>query len=317
MCDLPLTRRARWATPITLVLACLLLNDAADAQTTEQKAGRPSDDAAIRATADAFRKAFDRGDAKAIASSWAENGTLADDRGQTFKGRKAIEHQYAAFFKEHRGAKLEIAIQSVEFPAPNVAIEDGLARAVDKDGDSPTASRYTAVHVLHDGTWLMASVRESNIEIPSNYGRLQQLQWLVGNWETGSEGTTVRTTIRWIANRSFLQSEYSVRQNGLTTSSGVQIIGWDPQADRVRSWSFDSLGGHGTSLWTPAAEGWRIESRGVLADGTPTSSQDFLVRVPKEDNVFGWRSVQRKIGNTTLPDLREVVLDRLPEKKQK
>jgi uncharacterized protein (TIGR02246 family) len=301
--------------PLVAVPAVLVF--ALSAQAAEKNTANASDETAIRGTADAFSKAFDRADAKALAALWTENGSLADDRGQVLKGRQAIEDQYATLFKEHPGAKMEIMIQSIEFPAPSVAVEDGLARAVDKNGASPAASRYTAVHVLHDGKWLMASVRESNSEISSNYGRLQQLQWLVGNWETKSEGATVHTCIRWIANRSFLQREYSVRQNGLTTSSGVQIIGWDPQADRVRSWSFDSLGGHGTSLWTPAAEGWRIESRGVLADGTPTSSQDFLVRVPKEDNVFGWRSVQRKIGNTTLPDLREVVLDRLPEKKQK
>ena len=52
----------------------------------------------------------------------------------------------------------------------------------------------------------------------------------------------------------------------------------------------------------------------MLADGTPTASLDFLVRIPKEGNVLGWRSEQRKVGNTTLPDLREVVLERLPEK---
>ena len=314
MCNLSLTRWARATAPLALVTACLLLTAAAHVQTAEQKLGGQSKDAAIRATADAFRRAFNRGDAKALAALWTENGTLADDGGQTFKGRKAIEDQYAAFFKEHRATKLEIAIQSVEFPAPNVAIEDGLARAMDRDGASPAASRYTAVHVLHAGTWQMASVRESNIEIPTNYGRLQELQWLAGNWESKSEGTTVHTTIRWIANRSFLQRDYSVQQGGLTTSSGVQIIGWDPQTGKVKSWSFDSTGGHGTGLWTPASEGWRIESKGVLADGAPTSSMDFLVRIPEEDNVLGWRSEQRKVGNTTLPDLREVVLERLPEK---
>ena len=36
--------------------------------------------------------------------------------------------------------------------------------------------------------------------------------------------------------------------------------------------------------------------------------------IPEEDDVFGWRSVQRTVGDATLPDLREVVLERLPEK---
>ena len=57
-----------------------------------------------------------------------------------------------------------------------------------------------------------------------------------------------------------------------------------------------------------------IASTGVLADGTPTSSQDLLIRVPDEDNVLGWQSVNRKVGDTQLPDTREVVLERLGEK---
>ena len=52
----------------------------------------------------------------------------------------------------------------------------------------------------------------------------------------------------------------------------------------------------------------------MLADGTPTSAGDYLIRVPQEDNVLGFRSVNRKLGDTQLPDLREVVLDRVPEK---
>jgi hypothetical protein len=168
--------------------------------------------------------------------------------------------------------------------------------------------------VLVDGKWLMASVRETGIELPSNYGRLQDFEWLIGKWETKSEAATVHTTVRWMANKSFLQREYTVRNGGVTESSGIQIIGWDGQAGQVRSWSFDSSGGHGTGLWTPTPQGWRIESKGMLADGTPTASQDFLICVPGADNVLGWRSVNRKVGDKPLPDLREVVLDRLPEK---
>ncbi len=185
---------------------------------------------------------------------------------------------------------------------------------VTKDDTPPVASRYSAVHVLVDGKWLMAAVRESGIELPSNYGRLQDFEWLIGNWEVKAEGTTVHTVFRWMAQRSFLQRQYTVQKGGLTVSSGLQIIGWDPQAGRVHSWSFDSAGGHGTGLWTPVAAGWRIESQGVLGDGTPTSSEDFLIRVPDEDNVLGWRSVNRKIGDQPLPDLRETVLERRPEK---
>ena len=270
--------------------------------------------AAIRATADAFAKAFDHGDAKAIAALWMENGTLADDEGRFFKGRKAIEDAYAAFFQQNAGLRMRIAVQSLDFPAPNMAIEDGIASVT--TNESPrTASRYTAVHVLQDGKWLMASVRESPIDVPSNYSRLQQFAWLVGKWEAKSEDATVQNDIRWIANKSFLQRDYTVRQGGIITSSGMQIIGWEPQSGQIKSWSFDSSGGHGTGVWTPTPEGWHITSAGVLADGTTTSSQDFLIRIGGEDDVFGWRSFARRAGTSVLPDLPEAVMERLPEKR--
>ena len=162
----------------------------------------------------------------------------------------------------------------------------------------------------------MASVRESGIELPSNYGRLRQLQWLVGDWETKSEGAMVQTRIRWIAERSFLQRQYTVRTGRrddffrhCRSSAGTRR---PARCARGRS---TPSGGHGTgALDADARKAGGSSPPGVLADGTPTSSQDFLIRVPDEDNVLGWRSVNRKAGDAQLPDTREVVLERLPEK---
>jgi uncharacterized protein (TIGR02246 family) len=296
-----------------LLVVFIVGNNGFYALAAEKKPGEQSDEAAIRASADAFLQAFNQGDSKAVAALWTDKGTLADDRGEIFKGRKAIQDEYAAFFKKNPGIKLEISIQSIDFPAPAMAVEDGTARVVSKNENSPTSSRYTAVHVLQDGKWLMASVRETAVEMPSAYGRLRELDWLVGNWETKSDDAIVTTNIVWLANKSFLQREYTVRQKGIITSSGVQIIGWDPQAGQIRSWSFDSSGGHGTSLWSAAPDGWRIESTGIMIDGTPTSAKDFLIRIPGENDVLGWRSVNRMVGPAELPDTPEVVLERQNE----
>ena len=171
------------------------------------------------------------------------------------------------------------------------------------------------VHVKQDGKWLMASVREASIELPSNFARVEGLGWLVGTWKAERDGTAMHTTVRWIANKSFLERDYTIRKDGIAVSSGKQIIGWDPKAGQIRSWSFDASGGYGTGLWTATPEGWRIESSGVLPDGTPTASRDLLIRVPGEDNVLGWRSVARSVGGASLPDTPEVVLDRISEKK--
>jgi uncharacterized protein (TIGR02246 family) len=316
MCKPLMKRFSSFAKGGPYLAAALLIILAAGIEAAEQK--KPAADspaAAIHATADAFLKAFNSGDAKAVAALYTTNATSADEQGNILKGRKAIEDEYAALFKVFPGARMEIAIQAIDFPAPGLAVEDGTATVITKTGAPPTASRYTVVHVLQDDKWLMAAVRESNIEIPSNYSRLQALEWLIGKWEVKSDDTVVQFECRWIANKSFIQREYTVRKNGMATTSGMQIVGWDPQSGRIKSWSFDSSGGHGTGMWTALADGWQIDSTGVLADGTATSSREFLIRIPGENDVFGWRSVTRKAGQVALPDMAEIVLDRVTEKK--
>jgi uncharacterized protein (TIGR02246 family) len=289
----------------------------APSSTAEQKpaAGANAREAPIRATAEAFAKAFNAGDAKAIASQWIENGTVVDEQGSLFKGRKAIEDEYAALFKAHPSARIQVAIQSIEFPTPTTAVEDGVTRIVTPGNEPPTASRYTAMHVEQDGKWMMASVRESSMPVASNFMQLQDLGWLVGDWESKSNDVAAHSQARWIANKSFLQRNFSVHRGGMLVSSGTQIIGWDPRSGRVVSWTFDSSGGHGTAAWSATSDGWGLDSAGVTADGVPTSCKDYLIRVPGDDNVFGWRSSDRKLGETTLPDVPEVVFDRVAPKK--
>jgi len=303
---------------IALMAAVALIPGAVFAR--EQTPPAPSTPATaeseIRATATAFVQAFNRGDARAVAALWTADGSAADDSGTIYRGRPAIEAQYAQLFKQHPGARMEVAVQSIEFPTPATAIEDGIAQVESKYAGPPQASRYTVVHVKQDGKWLMASVREASIELPSNFARVEGLGWLVGNWKAERDGTAIHTTIRWIANKSFLERDYKIRKGGIVISSGKQIIGWDAKARQIRSWSFDASGGTGTGLWTATPEGWQIESSGVLPDGTPTASRDLLIRVPGEDDVLGWRSVARSVGGASLSDTPEVVLDRIAEKKQ-
>lgn len=302
----------RWV----LFAAPVILICSACATTGGDRAGRQPPERAIEASAQDFTNAFNRGDAKTIAALWTHDGTLVDEQGNTFQGRPAIEKEYAVFFKQFPGARIAVEVSSIEFPARSVAIENGFAKASPKPGEPPSASRYTAVHVLHGGKWLMETVREAPAQMPGDAGvPLKDLQWLIGNWSAQAEGARVQTNLQWVANQHFLKRSYTVERDGKPAMTGVVIIGWDPQAGQIRSWSFDSSGGHGTGFWTPTSEGWRIDQSGTLADGTPTSSRDFVIRVPGETNILGWRSVDRRVGPDSLPDTREVVLDRLPDKR--
>ena len=214
-------------------------------------------------------------------------------------------------FKQYPGLKIEVAVKSIEFPTPTIAIEDGTTQVVSEKAVLPLTASYTAVHTLENGKWLMASVRESSAEPVSSFEHFQQLQWLVGQWHAKVDDATFDTNFRWIANKSFLQRDYETCRGDEVVATGTQIIGWNPKTEQIQSWSFDSSGGHGVGYWQTLPGGWRIQSVGVRADGTATSSIDCLIRVANENDVFGWRSVDRRAGNVELPYTPEIVFDRL------
>jgi uncharacterized protein (TIGR02246 family) len=279
-----------------------------------KSAAAPAQTDAIRASADDFTAAFNKGDAKAVAALWTPDGLETDEQGTTFKGRPAIEGEYAKLFKAHPDARIQIEVHSVEFPAPSVAVEDGVT-TVTVSGAPPSSSRYTVVHVIQDGKWLMSNVHESPADAKSGAETLQTLDWLIGKWQAKTGDVVAESDIRWLANKSFIRRDYSVRKGDATTGSGIQIIGWDPLQGQIRSWSFDSSGGYGTGLWSQTADGWQIDHIGTLPDSTPTTSQDFVIRVPGEENVLGYRSTRRFAGQSPLADMREIVFDRVQDKK--
>ncbi len=82
---------------------------------------------AIRASAAAFTELFNDGDAAGIAALWTADGDYVDAAGDRFVGRQAIERQYARFFAEHPGARIQIQIDTIRPLGADAAIEDGHA----------------------------------------------------------------------------------------------------------------------------------------------------------------------------------------------
>ena len=262
-----LVRHIAMRLPLVALPAVLIFAFAV--QAAEKNTGDASDQAAIRKTANAFCKAFNRADAKAIAALWTENGSLADEGGQVFKGRKAIEDQYAALFKEHPGLRMEIAIQSIEVPAPNVAVEDGLARAVDKDGD------FARRESLHRGPCVarrqVADGQRAGVECPDSL----QLRTIAGTPVAGRKlGDQVRKRHGPHDDPLDRQQEFpatrihcSARRRDRLVRRTDHRLGPAGRQGAIVVLRLVGRARHG--LWTPTPEGWRIESQGVLADGTP------------------------------------------------
>ena len=294
-----------------LVLLCLFAATALGQEAKKSKSSPSdrtlSDEASIRASSVAFIEAFNKGDAKSLAKLWTEDGDFQDESGATYQGRKAIEEAYAKFFKESKKPQIRIAIGNIKLLSDSAAIEDGRAY-VDPAPGAPGLNKYTAVHVKIDGKWLMSTVRDTRVDLPSAYRNLEDFEWLIGTWVAEEAKATTEFTCRWVANKSFIERKYVVKHADKTVTGGLQIIGWNAQAGHVQSWNFSSDGGHATGIWQPHEEGWAAEVQGMTGDGIPTSAFNVFTRL--DDNTCTWQSLKRTMGDKTLPDTEEVVLKR-------
>ena len=262
----------------------------------------------VRATCETFIAAFNKGDAKAVAELWTEKGEYVDEAGQVYSGREAIEKAYATFFSEHKGAKIEVKIDSLRLVSDGVAIEEGHAEVEPTPAGAPGSTKYVAVHNKVGDNWLMASVRDTFVPKPSNYQSIADLEWLIGTWVAEEHGSKMVSVSRWVADKSFVERKYTTTHHDGTKQSGVQIIGYNPQTKAVQSWNFSPGGGHAVGLWGPIDSGWRATMHGVAGDGTVTTSINVLTRL--DDNAYSWKSIERTAGDVALPDSDEVVVKR-------
>jgi len=275
-----------------------------------QATNASGDEAIIRQSVEAYVQAFNKNDAKAVAGFWTETGDYTDDSGRTITGRDAIAREYADFFKANPGVKIRLAIDSLKLLSSTVAIEDGRAFLDPLPAGEFVCSKYTAIHVKADGKWLMSTVRDSRVELPSAYKNLADLEWFVGTWTAEEHGVKTVSRCRWIGNKSFLERRYTVTQPDGLTTTGLQVLGWNPVEAYVQSWTFSADGGHAIGNWTPEENGWRADMRGVTGDGRMTTATNLLRKL--DNDAFVWRSVQRTAGGEALPDTDEVIMKRLP-----
>ena len=295
--------------PIALMLAYAPFVGAAE-PVKEPPAAKPQSEAeqAIRKAAQEFDAAFNSGSADKIAALWTADSEYVDEDGHRYVGRDTIKKEYAEFFAGNPQAKIRSATDSVRLVNATTAIEDGRAMLEPPPVGAPGTSRYTAVYVQQDGKWLLSSVHDMRVERPSNYHQLDDFEWLIGTWHAGKGSMAMETKCRWLANKSFIERTYVVTDGGLPTSSGLQIIGWDPDVQQLCSWTLSSDAGHAKNVWRPQGAGWVSQSSGVQGDGTKTTGVTSLRRI--DDNTLGWKSTDRTVGGVRLPDLEEVILKR-------
>ena len=308
------TTATRPATPDPASAKPAAVTDPAASQPAVKKpanveGGAGSDElAAIRQTAVDFAAAFNNRDSAAVAAHWTEDGEYISETGAVISGRKAIEDEYKATFAANPGLRIGIVIDALRLLSESAAIEDGHFTLDRGHTSSPISTRYTVVHVKVDGKWLMSTVRDTHVDIPLSTRNMADLEWLIGTWVAEEQGSRNESICSWVANKSFVQRTYTVTHHDQSISSGIQLIGFNPQGGHIQSWNFSSDGGYAIGIWSPVENGWASEMQGTRADGQTTTATNLLNRL--DDNAYAWKSIQRTVGGASLSDTDEVIYKR-------
>jgi uncharacterized protein (TIGR02246 family) len=336
--DGPATGSGRAPRRIALVggmcIVCLAVATAARAQNGGQIGGQPQTqtqsqsqtqaarpapvagnggpvEAALRAEAAATIKAFNAGDAAAIAGTFLEAGELVDEDGNVFSGRAAVKDLFAKFFAKFPQATLDMEVTAARSIGDAIVVEEGVRRITAAADAAVAQMRYVAVRTKQADRWQIATYREfADDPTPTPREMLATLEWLVGDWVDESPEGRTAISYRWSEDGNFLLGEFNVAVGGKRAAKSVQRIGWDAVEGELRSWTFDSDGGFSEGEWGAGENGWIVKSEATMPDG---SSGSATVTITQRDaDHFVIASTDRVIGGAAEPDFKVVVARKPP-----
>ena len=308
-----ISRLSRLMTLAALGTVAFLGESASRSQPPEPaKAVENPDAKAIAALNASFETAFNAGDASAIAALMTEDAEVIDHDGTKTEGREAITAKFESLFASNPGLKITVKTTSLMFLTGDVAREEGTSVVTAATGALPEhePTRYTVLFVKRDGKWLQASVKDHTDDSLTPHDHLKPLEWMVGDWVNENSDSLVSTHCEWADGENFLVRTFTVRITGKPALSGSQRIGWDPLTKQIKSWVFDTDGGHGEGAWTRQGDQWIIKANGVLRDGKVATATQVITYLNK-DMIF-WKTMDRTVGGNAMPDAIEFVMVRKP-----
>jgi uncharacterized protein (TIGR02246 family) len=269
-----------------------------------------ADRQAILALLNQVEADFNAGDAKALATCWTENGEFVGAAGARTEGRENIEKQFQeAFAARKDGMKLKFHLNHFHLANEALAMVEAVAevKPAPLAGGTPLSEM---VLVKQNERWLIESAHETIAHLPPDASHLKQLEWLAGDWssESSKSGITVRASCDWTTNREFLIRKFKIEGAQALLHGGTEVIGWDPRANHIRSWVFDSDGGFGENVWVRDGNRWLVKYSGTLADGGEVTATHILVNV--DAATITVQSKDRVINGIAQPDVPEITLKR-------
>lgn len=269
-----------------------------------------ADEKAIRNVVQSYQEAFNQQDAEKLTTQWAPDATYFNPvTGESAEGREAIQKLFKEKFAEGKKRHLEISINSIEFPNPDEAIENGVMKMTINDQTAQQVA-YQTTYVRENGQWWVKAINEIELqESSSNFEKLKDLAWLVGKWEDYDDHVEILFDNQWDKYKNFITQHFKMKIYGQDDIEGKQIIAWDPVKDIIRSWVFDSDGGFGEGTWEKVDNSWYATMHFTLGDGRVASS--INIYTPVDDYNYTFASVEREVDGEILPNMNPVTVEKM------
>ena len=294
-----------------IAISATTLAGGQETATAVSASGATSDEQAVRQVTQNYVKAFNAGSADSAAKLFFSGAELIDDAGNVHRGGVAIKDVLGRFFEKFPQATSTMTASSVWMVSPGLAIEEGRRVVSTKDDRSSAATRYTLLMIKHQGEWKIAWSREvDDDDSLSPHDRLKPLAWLVGDWVDEGSDAVVQMSCKWSEDKNYFLVDFNAKIQGKPALKSSQRIGWDPLAQKIKSWVFDSDGGNGEGIWAQVDNRWVIKSTAVMPDGQIGSATIALE--PQDKDSYLMKGSDRIRGKTAEPDFEVKIVRRPP-----
>lgn len=142
---------------------------------------------------------------------------------------------------------------------------------------------------------------EASFPESSHYEKLKGLDWIIGDWKDDQPDIDFTITYKWILNKNFIAQEFLLKSEGQPDLKGQQLIGWDPVAERMHSWTFDSDGAIGEGSWFEDNGSWYANIAFTLGDGRKGAATHIYKKIDSSTYLFS--SENRDIDGEILPNI--------------
>jgi uncharacterized protein (TIGR02246 family) len=284
-----------WGWQFGICLAAALAAAVADAQTA------PTDDGAAKKFVADYVKAFNAGDMESLGRMWTDDSELIDARGVAVDRKTLMAKRMA----KHDGARpiLSISLDKVRQLDPDVAMVEGENTLATPQGEVIQQTRFSGVIVKRDDAWRIRLIRQIATQQPRHAPPaepLRDLSWIVGEWVGVGEHMRVHTSANWDLDRRYIvfRSQYEP-ENGDSYDAEVRL-GWDADANSLKSWYFDSRGVMSTTVWQRSGDHWLGAITGTQSSGAPFTGTIAITRVDSDSYLR--RLTNLKAGDQEIPD---------------